>query len=299
LRGEHDLAGIKTASVHPDISTTTGERMIIFALDSSLDCPPKEWVICNFTVGAGVDLRNRSGIFTVPLFCQAKRSDPVPESNPEARWDKQKDQSEQDASCSKAGERENQRHPGNQVVGMPSEGKRGNMNKKFVQDIMVPLEEYPCIPETHTLRNAISEMEVQILRKGQLSLPRVALVFDSGFSDLLGLLRRRDIMRGLEPRFLVGGSLKYQRKLFDVEIDPNLSELSHDKIVARMRKRADRLVRDFMIPIKVTIDHNDHIMKAMSEMVDQNTSLLPVLKDNGVVGVVRSVDVLSEIALIV
>ena len=172
------------------------------------------------------------------------------------------------------------------------------MDKRFVQDIMLPLDEYPCILQTLTLRDAISKMAVQITRKGQLSLPRVALVFDTGFSDLLGLLRRRDIMRGLEPRFLVGGALDYRRKLFDVEIDPNLSELSHDTIIARICKRADRLVSDFMIPIKVTIDYNDHIMKAMSEMVDRNTSLLPVLKENRVVGVVRSVDVLAEIALI-
>ena len=173
------------------------------------------------------------------------------------------------------------------------------MIEKLVQDIMVPLEEYPCIPETLTLRDAISEMAIQILRKGKLSLPRVALVFDDDFSDLLGLLRRRDIMRGLEPRFMVGGSLKYQRKLFNVEIDPNLSELSHEKTVERVRARADRLVRNFMIPIKATINHNDHIMKAMNEMVDQNVSLLPVLKDDRIVGVVRSVDVLSEIAFII
>ncbi len=173
------------------------------------------------------------------------------------------------------------------------------MNKKLVQDIMVPLEEYPCIPEMLTLRNAISEMAVQILRKGQLTLPRMALVFDEDFTDLLGLLRRRDIMRGLEPRFLVSGSLKYRRKLFEVEIDPNLSELSYDKVIARIRKRADRLVRDFMIPIKATVNYNDHIMKAMSEMVDQNVSVIPVLKGNSVVGVVRSVEVLSETALII
>jgi predicted transcriptional regulator len=54
-----------------------------------------------------------------------------------------------------------------------------------------------------------------------------------------------------------------------------------------------------MIPIKVTIDHDDHIMKAIYELVDQNISLLPVLKDDNVVGVVRSVDVLNEIALII
>ena len=173
------------------------------------------------------------------------------------------------------------------------------MNMQLVRDIMVPLDEYPRIPETHTLRDAISEMAVPITRKGQTSLPRVALVFDDDFSDLLGLLRRRDIMRGLEPRFLVGGSLEYRRKLFDVEIDPNLSELSHDKTIARIRTRSARLVREFMIPIRATINYDDHIMKAMSEMVDQNVSLLPVLDNNRVVGVVRSVDLLSEIALVI
>ncbi|OHB72511.1 MAG: hypothetical protein A2V70_00895 [Planctomycetes bacterium RBG_13_63_9] len=112
------------------------------------------------------------------------------------------------------------------------------------------------------------------------------------------MLRRRDIMRGLEPRFLLSGSLDYRRKLFDVDIDPNLSELSYDKMVAGIRKRAGRLVKDYMIPIKATIDHDDHIMKAMSEMVDQNTSLLPVLRNDSIIGVVRSVDVLHEIAIL-
>jgi len=170
------------------------------------------------------------------------------------------------------------------------------MIDKLAKDIMVPLEEYPCIPESLTLRDAIAEMAVEIVRKKQSSLPRVALVFDDAHSDLRGMLRRRDIMRGLEPTFLGGGSLEYREKLFDVEIDPNLSELSHDKIVEGMRKRADRLVKDYMTPIRATIGHDDHMMKAVCEMVDQNVSLLPVLEDGTVVGVVRSVDVLSEIA---
>jgi CBS-domain-containing membrane protein len=172
------------------------------------------------------------------------------------------------------------------------------MIDKIVQDIMVPLEEYPCIRDTLTLRDAIREKQVQILRKNQASLPRVALIFDETLSELLGMLRRRDIMRGLEPRFLVSGSLEYQRKLFTERIDPNLAELSYDKIAGHIRARSSRLVREFMIRIKATINYDDHIMKAISEMVDQNTSLLPVLKDEGVVGVVRSVDVLNEIALI-
>ena len=173
------------------------------------------------------------------------------------------------------------------------------MRETLVQDIMVPVEEYPRIAETHTLRQAIEEMgKAQILKGRQASLPRTALVFDEDFDELLGMLRRRDIMRGLEPRFLVSGSLEYRRKLFDVGIDPNLSELSYDTVIARIRTRADRLVREFMVPIRATIRCDDHIMKAMNEMVEQNISLLPVLKEGNIVGVVRSVDVLDEIAVI-
>jgi predicted transcriptional regulator len=106
-------------------------------------------------------------------------------------------------------------------------------------------------------------------------------------------------MRGLEPGFLISGSLGYAEKLFNVDVDPNLSELSHDKIVAGLRQRSKRLVKDFMIPIPATINHNDHIMKAVCEMVDRDTSLLPVLEGQDVIGVVRSVDVLSEIALVI
>ena len=65
------------------------------------------------------------------------------------------------------------------------------MNETRVQDIMVPLEEYPCIPDTLTLSDAIDEMAVQILRMKQASLPRVVLVFDDDFVKLLGMLRRR------------------------------------------------------------------------------------------------------------
>jgi CBS domain-containing protein len=174
------------------------------------------------------------------------------------------------------------------------------MNDKPVHEIMVPLADYPCICETHTLREAIEEMtKTQILRNERTTLARVALVFDVHYRALLGTLRRRDIMRGLEPRFLLSESMEYERKLFSIEVDPNLAELSSDKVIAQMRQRANRRVSDFMMPIPTTIGHGDHLMKAIYEMVDHNTSLLPVTKEGTVVGVVRSVDLLHEIALII
>ncbi len=170
------------------------------------------------------------------------------------------------------------------------------MEKVHAGDIMIPMDEYPHIPYWFTLRQAIVEMEgSELERNGRKSLPRVVLVFNEKY-ELLGMVRRRDILRGLEPEFLSQKPLSYRRKLFDVRVDPDLSELSFDKVIAGVRERAERPVSEIMIPIEVTVDYDDHIVKVIYEMNLHNLSILPVLKDNKVIGVVRTVDVFHEIA---
>ncbi len=63
-----------------------------------------------------------------------------------------------------------------------------------------------------------------------------------------------------------------------------------------IREQANRPVSDVMRPIAATLKPDDHIMKAIYEMVSLNQSLIPVVEDEEVVGVVRSVDVFHELA---
>ena len=173
------------------------------------------------------------------------------------------------------------------------------MGFKKAGEFMIPLDEYPHIPYWFTLRETIAELEsVELEIRGRKSLPRWVLVFDEKY-QLMGTVRRRDILRGLEPEFLVGKPLNVRKNLFDVHIDPELSELSFDKMQEGMRKQAGRRVSDVLIPIKITVDYHDHIIKVIYEMVDNNVSMIPVLKDKKVVGVVRSVDLLHEVVSIV
>ena len=161
---------------------------------------------------------------------------------------------------------------------------------------MIPLDKYPHIPHGFTLRQAMVEIEKSEFNiKGRKSLPRVILILDEKY-QLMGMVRRRDILRGLEPRFLRGASMDYQKKLFDIKVDGNLSEINYDHFVNGIKERAERPVREVMRPITSTVDHNDHIIKVIYEMVDNDLSLLPVLKEGKVVGVVRSVDVFHEVA---
>jgi CBS-domain-containing membrane protein len=170
---------------------------------------------------------------------------------------------------------------------------------KKAGDFMIPLDSYPHIPYWFTLRQTIAELEnAEIVVKGKKSLPRWVLIFDEKY-QLMGTVRRRDILRGLEPEFLLKKPLEVRKSLFDVKIDPDLSELSYDKMLEGMRKQSERPVSEVMLPIRATVDAEDHMIKVIYEMVDNNVSMVPVLENNKIVGVIRSVDLLHEVVTMV
>jgi CBS-domain-containing membrane protein len=173
------------------------------------------------------------------------------------------------------------------------------MESKRARDLMIPLSDYPHMPYWFSLRQAMATLRSsRIDVDGKVSLPRAFLVFNEAY-ELLGVVRRRDILRGLEPQFLEKKRTRYPRKLFEVKADPDLFELSDGQLVSRIRERAERPVGEVMQPIKVTVEHDDHLMKIIYEMVENNLSMIPVLEDGSVVGVVRSVDVLDEVSKLV
>lgn len=171
------------------------------------------------------------------------------------------------------------------------------MATKVAGDVMIPLDEYPHIPHWFTLRQAVMELEkAEIVdRSGRKSLPRALLVFHEGY-QLLGVVRRRDILRGLEPKFLRMMPLPERRKLFDIDVDVNLIDLSSGKVADAMREQAEQKVSEVMQPISTTVKQSDHLAKIIYKMITHDLSLVPVLMDGKVVGVVRSVDVFREIA---
>ena len=182
----------------------------------------------------------------------------------------------------------------------------GSGGMKRVREMMIPLDRYPWVRIDDTLRHAVEVIEEARLEVGRrASLPRVLLVLDRN-DDLVGIVRRRDIMRGLEPSFLVDQPLEYRVKLFEVAADPLLSELSSDlskevameRVVKGLREQAHRPVEDVLRPIPTSLGPDDQVMKAVYEMVSLNESLIPVVEDDKVIGVLRSVDVFHELALL-
>ena len=163
------------------------------------------------------------------------------------------------------------------------------MHAQHVGDIMVPLDSYPHIPYWFTIRQAIAEMEsAEIETNGRRSIPRVVLVFDETYR-LMGFVRRRDILRGLLPSYLIQEHDPEIREAYDIKVDPNLTDV-FDSDDDEIRELADRPVSTVMNPIVHSINHDDTALKAIREIVVNNVYMLPVLRDGKIVGVVRSLD---------
>ncbi len=170
------------------------------------------------------------------------------------------------------------------------------MLTKTAEELMIPLHKYPNIPKWFTIRQAIQliqDYEIEI--NGKKSLPRAVLVTDEDYK-IVGMIRRRDILRGLEPRGFFGRRVHHPKYYFDIEPDLNLVEAAFDHLANRCLKQADEPVANYMVPIEHTVNYSDHILKIIYLIDLTNSSLLPVVKGDEVIGIVRTVEVLDEIA---
>ena len=162
-------------------------------------------------------------------------------------------------------------------------------NKK-VKDLMIPLEDYPHIPYWFTLRQAMAIVrEASIKFEGSFE-PRAVLVFDEKY-QLMGMLTLRDIIRGLEPKFAKDAGI--------IKADPNLAVLMGDMFGPGMKEASQKAVSEVMSPIRVTVNGDDPITKALFLMIQENVGMMPVLLDKKVVGMVRMSELFKEISEVV
>lgn len=161
---------------------------------------------------------------------------------------------------------------------------------KKVKDLMIPLEDYPHIPYWFTLRQAMAIVREAAIKYEGTFEPRAVLVFDEKY-QLMGILTLRDIIRGLEPKFAQDIGL--------IKADPNLAVLLGDMFGPGMKEASQRPVSEVMSPIRVTVNADDPITKALFLMVKENVGMMPVLQDHKVVGMIRMNELFKEISDIV
>ena len=162
--------------------------------------------------------------------------------------------------------------------------------QKKVKDLMIPLEDYPHIPYWFTLRQAIAIVRESAIKFEGTFEPRAVLVFDEKY-QLMGMLTLRDIIKGLEPRFLHETPL--------VKADPSLAVLMGDLFGPGLKEQSQKPVSEVMSPIKVSVEGTAPIAKALFLMIKENVGLMPVVQDNKVAGIIRLSDLFNEVSQLV
>jgi CBS domain-containing protein len=164
------------------------------------------------------------------------------------------------------------------------------------RDLMVPTGKYPAVTVDDSLAHAarvLSDWHIDM--RGSVSMPRILLVMTAD-GHLAGVIRRRDILRGLAPSFLVGAISDHPEMMFDVEVDPNLTELLSHRAAEKLREKASTRVGEIADPIPATVHPDDPLIRVIQEMVRHDQSLLPVVEDDHVIGAVRTVEVLKTVS---
>ena len=169
------------------------------------------------------------------------------------------------------------------------------MHETTAKDLMIPLDKYPHIKYHKSVREAISLFfHSKLVINGRTSLTRALLVFDED-DKLVGMVRRRDIMRCFDPKCFYGHCAHHPKMMYEIKDDPELLEISFERLKNNILQNADKPVGEVMVKVTHTVNYEDHMLKIIYEMCDQQYSLLPVIKDNEVVGVIRTVEVMDEI----
>jgi CBS domain-containing protein len=164
------------------------------------------------------------------------------------------------------------------------------VEQKKVKDLMIPLEDYPHIPCWFTLRQAMAFFREAAIKLGGSFEPRAVLVFDEKY-QLMGILTLRDIIRGLEPRFMQESGL--------IKADPNLALLMGDLFGPGLKEASQKPVSEVMSPIRVKAEGDDPIAKAIFLMIKENVGLMPVMQDSKVAGMITLSDLFTEISNLV
>ncbi len=165
-------------------------------------------------------------------------------------------------------------------------------NSKLVKDLMVDVFEYPHIPYWFSIRQAIGIIKKSLLTKEKCIHPITILIFDEKY-NLVGTLGLKDILRGLEPKFLKPTT----KAQIHEEAESGLSVLWDSLFNKESKEAAERPVSEAMVPAKVFAQPADPITKAAYMMIHNDLILLPVLEDHKkLVGLVRIVEVFNELS---
>jgi len=163
----------------------------------------------------------------------------------------------------------------------------------IVRDLAIPLKNYPHLNEHQTLHEAVAA--IYSFTCGETDRIRYAeLLVLNDRNQLTGHVTLLDILQNLDPRLKEISNIKeFEGKGSEFH---NLIILWEDSFFVECTKRSHIPIREFMSPIKHTVNGSDSVLKALAIMLKTKDVALPVVDGKRVIGVIRLKEIFKAIA---
>ena len=165
-------------------------------------------------------------------------------------------------------------------------------NGKVVKDVMISIFEYPHVPYWFSISQAVRIVKVSFLSAKKYPDPMAVLVFDEKY-NLMGTITLKDILKGLEPRFLKPSD----KAQVPAEDETGLSLIWDTLFDKSTKDLGEKPVSEIMASAKYFVEPGDPVTKAAYLMLQHELILLPVLENKKkFVGLVRMIEVFDTIS---
>jgi len=139
-----------------------------------------------------------------------------------------------------------------------------------VSNLMIPRSEWPQFRSETTIRDAIKVLRI-VTEDRKLEHGRsTPLVLDDNY-DLLGFVHLSDLLKSVRQYCLQPDR--------PCELD-----------------KATRPLRELVVPFAGTVAENDSILKALDIMMDHGVSLVPVMREGKLKGLIKLSDIFSTVS---
>ncbi len=156
-----------------------------------------------------------------------------------------------------------------------------------VIDIMVPLEKHPRISHTSTVGEALNVIRNH-LHEGY----RHVLVYNQDKLVPVSVFTIKSILKAMILDFMqIKKPSGYEG--YAVEYDESLSVFWQESFFMECRKVSQIPLSEISTPEIITVDADAPLTKALSRMINKDVSMMPVIKDGVVIGVVHLSSILN------
>jgi CBS-domain-containing membrane protein len=160
----------------------------------------------------------------------------------------------------------------------------------LVRNFFIPLSRFPSINEEKTLHDAIMTLNSFTCGPSERMRYSEILVLNAN-NQLVGHATIGRILEGLDPN-LSAHVAGFQGKRGEF---PNLTALWGGSFFTECRSKFQESVKGFMAPLPKAVKAGDSVLKALSIMLSAGETVLPVLEQDEVIGVIRLEEIFGAV----